>query len=198
VPEHANFEDVSFRAYLSRPGRQLGGLVDDPRPGADVFRQLPDAEGLQNDQPCGPLQRPPGLKTAVQVLIEIRAGQGDYERQVGMAFSEALGGIEAATRVQCNQNIAGNSVVFFLHRHPVPELAQDASPAHGGDPVAPGRSPRRWGNEKDPHRLTLALLCVSYAMKREFLAGLERFLPQRFFPRSQAIKLRVSAVVRKK
>ena len=145
MPQDAHLEQVRARGRPYTGGGH--GLVDDPRLGPHVLRQLRHAQRLQDDQPRRQVQGPAGIGVGVDGAVQVGAGQGQDQRSVGVARPVALQGREAAQRVQGHQQVAALAAVFLADGHAPAQLAQDARPAQGGDAVALARAGRRGGDQ---------------------------------------------------
>src|SRR5215469_1778389 len=75
-----------------RRGGELKGLVDDAHFVPDVFGNPFEPEGLQHNNPRGEFHRANSFRAALQVPVEVSAGQSDDERRLRMPLAEGLNG----------------------------------------------------------------------------------------------------------
>src|SRR5262249_43143889 len=92
-----------------------------------------------------------GSSGAVDVAIDVGAGEGYDERPLGVMFAELHDRIGAAAGVQRDEGVARLTVVALRNRDAMAEFAKQARPSHCCHPVPVETSPRSWGNHRYAH-----------------------------------------------
>jgi hypothetical protein len=91
---------------------------------------------LQDDEPRRELKRLFSFSIVSNIAVEIRSGERDDERPIGMKLVETADRVGAAPRMQGDQDIAPPVIVTLAYPHPVAELLENSGPAQGGDAIA--------------------------------------------------------------
>ena len=148
-------DDADVEVAHGRPagsGQGQGGLVDDVQFRAETRRDGLEDQVVQADQGVGHVhgeQRRLGV--AFLETVDVGAGEGDDQRAPGMAFAEAVNGPGAAPGVQGDHGVGRFVLVGHGDAHPVPQVPEDAGPAHRRRAVSRAGLFFRRGNQANLH-----------------------------------------------
>ena len=111
--------------------------MDDAKLAAESPRNPPPREILQCDQPFGGFERAQRrLRIAVDVLVEIGAGESDDQRSIRVQLAKAADGAGAAPGVKRDHQLRRRSIVLGRDAGGMPEAPKDFCPAQRRGPVA--------------------------------------------------------------
>lgn len=147
VREDADVEEALRPARPAPP--RFDRLVDHHALATKLRRQSGHTERLEENEVCGEAERALRLAALLEIAVQIGPRENDDERKVGMVSMKAIDGIEAAPRVERDQEITALATPALPDRDAVTETAKDPRPAQGRRAVARVGSTGRRGADED-------------------------------------------------
>ena len=135
MAQMADNRNVEAALVAGRRRQLRSRLEDDSRLAAQPGRQRCGAAFLQYHKFGGQLQRALGHTVAMDVAVQIRAGQHQREPTLRMRGVKGCDRRGRAPGVQCNQRIAGLAVPLLQHLNAT-QRSKKSRPARRRVPVA--------------------------------------------------------------
>ncbi len=148
---HVADQDHVEASLRRRAGLERGSGLEDHAAFAPMTRiELVERGLLQHDQVRRPIERAPRGFVDADVAIEIRPGEHDDQRAIGIRFGEARDRVGRAARMQRDHARGGRRRVRpLIGDVDVEPLAEKARPSVCGPPVAVVRLPQRRADDRE-------------------------------------------------
>lgn len=117
----------------------------------DVGGQLVGGAVMQHKEAIGELQRAARAEVCADVAIQIRTRQRDDDGALGVRGARPADGVGGAARVEGDEDVVRDAGDAGADARVVPEVGEDAAPAHRGDAVAEARARRERADDGDAH-----------------------------------------------